>query len=193
MTLALRTSMTLEEFLAWEAGQEFKHEFDGFGPVAMGETGVSPEVGVTRAHAVIQGNLVVSLNTRLRGGPCRAFGSDLKIRADGSIRYPDAFVTCTAGPNASTVVHDPAMVFEILSPGTAKTDRITKNREYRATPSIQRYVMLEQDEIAATVFERAGADWIGHVLAADAVLRMPEIGAEVPLAELYDGFDPAAD
>ena len=91
------------------------------------------------------------------------------------------------------MVHDPVVVFDIPSPGTAKTDRITKNREYRATPSIQRHVMLEQDEIAATVFERAGADWIGHVLAADAVLRMPEIGTEVHLAELYDGFDPAAD
>lgn len=104
-------------------------------------------------------------------------------------------MTCTPGPGSTTVVRDPIVVFEILSPGTAKTDRITKNREYRATPSIRRYVMLEQDEIAATVFERAGEadeDWIGHILAADAVLRMPEIGVEVPLVELYDGFDPAA-
>lgn len=185
MNLALRTSMTLEEFLAWEAGQEFKHEFDGFGPVAT--------AGVTFNHAVIQGNLIASLTARLRGTRCRALGSDLKIKAAGSIRYPDVFVMCAPGPGNTTVVHDPVVVFEILSPGTAKTDRITKNREYRATPSIQRYVMLEQDEIAATVFERAGADWIGHVLAADAVLRMSEIGAEVPLAELYDGFDPAAD
>ena len=42
------------------------------------------------------------------------------------------------------------------------------------------------------MFERAGDDWIGHALAADAVVRMPEIGVELPLAELYDGFDPAA-
>lgn len=187
MNVALRRSMTADEFLAWEEGQEVKHEFDGFGPVAM--------VGVTFNHAVIQGNLIASLAARLRGTRCRAFGSDLKIEAAGSIRYPDVFVTCTPGPGNSTVVRDPIVVFEILSPGTAKTDRITKNREYRATPSIRRYVMLEQDEIAATVFERAGQadeDWIGHILAADAVLRMPEIGAEVPLAELYDGFDPAA-
>ena len=187
MNLALRRSMAADEFLTWEEGQEFKHEFDGFGPVAM--------TGVTRAHAIVQGNFIASLGARLRGGPCRVFGSDLKIKADASIRYPDAFVTCTAGPNASTVVHDPVVVFEILGPGTAKTDRIAKNREYRATPSIRRYVMLEQDEIAATVFARAGEadeDWIGHILAADAVLRMPEIGVEVPLAELYDGFDPAA-
>ena len=52
---------------------------------------------------------------------------------------------------------------------------------------------IEPSRVAAIVFERAGEDWIGHILAADAVLRMPEIGAEVPLTELYDGFDPAAD
>ena len=184
MNVALRGSMTPDEFLAWEEGQEFKHEFDGFGPVAM--------VGVTFNHAVIQGNLIASLTARLRGTRCRALGSDLKVKAADSIRYPDAFVTCTPGPGGATVVHDPVVVFEILSPSTARTDRITKNREYRATPSIQRYVMLEQDEIAATVFERAWDDWIGHALAADAVVRMPEIGVELPLAELYDGFDPAA-
>ena len=39
------------------------------------------------------------------------------------------------------------------------------------------------------MFERAGADWLGRILAADAVVRMPEIGIEIPLAELYDGLD----
>ena len=101
MTFALRTSMTLEEFLTWEAGQEFKHEFDGFGPIAT--------VGVTFNHAVIQGNLIASLTARLRGTRCRALGSDLEIEAAGSIRYPDAFVTCTPGPGNTTVVRDPVV------------------------------------------------------------------------------------
>ena len=181
MNQALRWPMTLNEFLAWEERQELRHEFDGIQPVAM--------TGGTRAHAYIQGNLVTSLNARLRGGPCRAFGSDLKVEAAGRIRYPDAFVTCTAGANESTVVRDPVVVFEVLSTGTARTDRITKNREYEATASVQRYVMLEQGGIAATVFERVGKEWIGHILAEDAVLRIPEIGIELPLAELYDGID----
>lgn len=48
MSASLQKPMTKQEFLAWEEGQEFKWEFDGFGPVAM--TGVSigacPESGV---------------------------------------------------------------------------------------------------------------------------------------------------
>ena len=43
--------------------------------------------------------------------------------------------------------------------------------------------------MAGTMFERVGDDWVGHLLAADTVLGMPEIGIEVTLAELYEGVD----
>ncbi len=105
----------------------------------------------------------------------------------GSIRYPDAFIVCSPMKRGATIVTEPVGVFEVLSPSTATTDHIVKNQEYRDTPSIQRYVMLEQDQQAATVFTRAGDDWVGHVMAGDVVLTMPEIGVEVPLAELYEG------
>jgi Uma2 family endonuclease len=180
MNLALRKPTTLVEFLAWEERQELKHEFDGVGPVAM--------AGVTRAHADIQANLAAALRGRLRGKPCKFYGSDLKIEVAGRIRYPDGFVVCSPGPGTTTVVSDPVVIFEILSPSTSSTDRIIKNAEYRATPSVQRYVMLEQDRIGATVFARAGDDWIGHIVLEGAVLEMPEIGVELPLAELYEGL-----
>jgi Uma2 family endonuclease len=91
--------------------------------------------------------------------------------------------------HGATVVNDPAVVFEILSPSTAMVDRIVKNQEYRDTPSTRRYVMLEQDQQAATIFARAGDDWVGHVVSGDVVLDMPEIGIAVPLAELYEGVE----
>ncbi len=64
-----------------------------------------------------------------------------------------------------------------------------KNREYRDTPSIVRYVMLEQFRPAATVFERAGEDWVGHVVESPAVFVMPEIGIELPLSEIFEGVE----
>jgi Uma2 family endonuclease len=180
MNLVLRKPMTLVEFLAWEERQELKYEFDGVGPVAM--------VGVTAAHSRIQRNLTLSVGGRLWGKPCEFHGPELKIEVAGHIRYPDGFVVCAVVANDATVVRDPVVIFEILSPGAATTDRIVKNEEYRATPSVQRYVMLEQDRIAATVFSRAGDDWVGHVFVGDAILSMPEIGIEVPLPELYEGL-----
>ncbi len=186
MNVALRQPMTLEQFLAWEERQELRYEFDGFQPVAM--------AGGTFAQSSIQRNLLFALTGGLRGKPCQPHGSDLKIEVAGRIRYPDAFVVCTPAAPKDTVVRDPAVVFEILSESTAKTDLIDKNAEYRATPSIRRYVILEQTHAAAIMFARKDEDWISEVVAGvDAILRMPEIGVEIPLAELYDGVGLADD
>ena len=186
MSLALNQSMTLAEFLAWEERQPLRHEFDGLRPVAM--------TGGTRAHASIQANLAIAVGGRLRGGPCRFFGSDLKMRTgDDHIRYPDGFVACTPGEDGSTMVSDPVVIFEVLSATTAAVDRIVKAREYQATPSVQRYVMLEQERIGATVYARAGDGWTHEILVADSTLALPEIGVALPLAELYEGLVFAAE
>jgi Uma2 family endonuclease len=169
--------MSLDGFLAWEATQELRWEFDGFVPQAM--------TGGTSEHSAIERNLIFSLTGRLRGKPCQPYTSNLKIIAAGSIRYPDAFVSCTPLPVGTLAVADPVVVFEILSPSTASTDIGVKNEEYRDTPSIQRYVILAQDQQRATIFERIDDDWVGHIMSSGAILRMPEIGIEIPLAELY--------
>ena len=185
MNVALRKPMTLAEFLEWEERQALRYEFDGVAAIAM--------TGGTRAHADIQRNLAIAIGGRLRGKPCRFYGSDLKIKtADDHVRYPDGFVTCTGGENASTMVLDPVVIFEVLSPSTAASDRIVKAREYQATPSVQRYVMLEQDRMGATVYARSGAGWTFEILVVDSTLVLPEIGIELPLAELYEGivFEP---
>ena len=87
------------------------------------------------------------------------------------------------------MIHDPVVIFEVLSPSIARVDRVMRNVEYRATASVQRYVMLEQDSQTATVFAREGERWVGSLLTGDTVLAMPEIGIEVPLVELYEGLD----
>jgi Uma2 family endonuclease len=181
MNVALRRQMTLEDFLAWEDRQPVRYEFDGFGPIAM--------TGGTRAHAEIQGNLAVALKTRLRGNPCRYIGNDLKIEVAGSIRYPDGFVTCTPGAPGDKIARDPVVIFEVLSESTTGIDTVVKNREYAATPSVRRYVLLAQDVMGGTMFERVGEDWIGHILGPESLLAMPEIGIEVPIAEFYEGID----
>lgn len=178
MNVAMRKSMSLDEFLAWEERQELRFEFDGFQPMAM--------AGGTAAHSAIQRNLLFSLTGRLRGKPCQVHGSELKIQVAGRIRYPEAFVVCTPVPPRSTVVADPVVVFEVLSDGTANDDLVLKNAEYRATSSIRRYVVLQQTHAGATVFTRKGEDWTAEPLSGpEAVLRMPEIGVDIPLPELY--------
>ena len=177
MNVALPAPWTLAEFLAWEERQEFRWEFDGFAPVAM--------TGGTFRHESIGGTLRALIREKLLGGRCRVLGPTLKTLVAGRIRYPDAMVVCVPVAANQTVIADPVVVFEVLSPSTAATDRIVKLREYQATPSIQRYVMLEQDSAAATVLVRRGEEWIASALIGDDVLRMPEIGVELTITEIY--------
>jgi len=182
MNVLARKPMSLAEFLEWEDRQELRHEFDGIGPVAM--------TGGTARHAAIQADITAALRTRLRGKPCQFYGSDLKIQVAGDhIRYPDGMVVCSPGAPDARVVPDPVVIFEVLSPSTSAIDRIVKAREYQATPSVKRYVMIEQDRIAATVHARAESGWSVLVLKDNDTLVMPEIGLEVPLAELYEGVE----
>jgi Uma2 family endonuclease len=181
MNLAMRKPMTLAEFLEWEERQELRYEFDGFEPVAM--------AGGSLAHSAIQRNLAMALGNRLRGKPCQFFGSDLKVQAaENSSRYPDGMVLCSDLDQSLKIVRNPVVLFEVLSPSTAGKDRIVKAREYQATPSVQRYVMLEQDRIGATVHVRAADGWSVIVLKDDDTLAIPEIGLAIPLAEFYEGL-----
>jgi Uma2 family endonuclease len=121
---------------------------------------------------------------RLAGKPRRPLGPKVKIIADGRARYPDAIVVCR--PVSPTVADDPVVVFEVLSEGSSETDLIDKNREYRATPSIQCYVVLQQTHRAAIVFVRRQDGWLSEIVwGDDARLDSPEIGIAVPLHEVY--------
>ena len=170
--------MTSEEYLAWKARQEFKWEFDGFQPVAM--------VGGTAAHSTIRINLVTALNIRLRGTPCQPYGDKLKVRIGPKYRYPDALVSCTEFANTDTVAAEPVVIFEIPSTSTSDTDKTAKLAEYLSLPSVQRYVMLEQNRIFATIVTRTSDGWGLALTAEGGTLTMPEIGIEVPMAELYN-------
>ncbi len=187
MNVTLRPRLTKEEFLAWEEHQGLRYEFDGHKVTAM--------VGATQAHELIVANIVIALGVRLRGRPCRVFGSGMKIEAAGSIRYPNATVACGPVQPREWLLTNPLIVFEVESDSTALLDQTVKNPEYEATSSIMRYVMLSQDSIAATVFARVDNIWMGSLVTDPArVLAMPEIGAKVPLEEFYEGVTlPAPD
>ena len=176
--------MTREQFLGWALAQDGRYEFDGFQPVAM--------TGGTGNHSQTCQNIYLALGTRLRGTGCRVLGPDAGLATVGdAVRYPDAMVTCAKFPGLALLIPGVTVVFEVVSPGSGRTDRIDKLREYLAVPSIRRYVILEQLSMGLTVFSRpdGAANWTATALTAEDTLDMPEIGVAVPVAEFYDGVD----
>lgn len=190
MNVALRQPlMTREQFFDWAQTQDVRYEFDGFQPVAM--------TGGNLRHNIIHLTIHAALRQRLRGTGCRPLGADAGVATIGNaVRYPDALVTCTPITGDEYVAPDVVVVFEVISPTSGRTDRIVKVREYAAVPSILRYVIVESTSIGLTVLERRAGDekWTVTTLVAEEILSLPEIGIEIPVAELYEGVDfPALD
>jgi len=185
MSVALRRPlMSRDQFLDWASAREERYEFDGFAPVAM--------TGGTIDHSVIMLNIHRSLYQRLKGSGCRPLGPDVGVATiDDAIRYPDALVTCTKSPGTDRLVPSAIVVFEVLSPTSGDIDRIVKVREYHAVPTIRRYVILDYASMRLTVFSRDRAEdaWTETMLEAEDILRMPEIGIAIAVAEFYEGTD----
>jgi Uma2 family endonuclease len=184
MNAPLRKSWTQEQFFTWASSQEGRHEFDGFQPVAM--------TGGTANHSLITQNVHAALRARLQGSGCRPLGPDAGLATVGdAVRYPDVLVTCSKFSGTALTIPGVVAVFEIVSPGTSRVDRIVKVREYGAVASIRRYVILESTTAGLTVFEREGTEtsWRASTLTGDDALRMPELAIEIPVAELYDAVE----
>ena len=184
MNIALRQPlMTREQFLDWVQTQEGRYEFDGFQPVAM--------TGGTSNHSLICQNVSFALRTRLRGSGCKVLGDAGLATVGDAVRYPDVLVTCAKYPGTVLLIPDAIVVFEVLSPSSGRTDRISKLIEYRAVPSIRRYVILEHRSADLTVFSRINGttDWTAIALTADKTLDIPELGIAVPVQDLYEDVD----
>ena len=170
--------MSLDEFLAWEREQPEKHEYVG-GVVRM-------MTGGSLDHSTIASNLWRAISDRLRGSPCRAFGSDAKIIANGSVRYPDLSVTCTGARGRDDIVPEPVLVVEVVSPSTEREDRGRKKFDYFATPSIRQYAIVEQDARRVDLYTRSGDSWTDQIVEGDAVLDLSSVGVAVNLATIYE-------
>ena len=169
---------TVEEFLAWEREQEERYEYIG-GVIRM-------MVGGTLDHNTIAGNVFSGLRTQLRGGPCRAFMEAVKVVSAGATMYPDVVATCAPGSGQSDVVPEPEVVVEVLSRSTQGFDRGPKLDAYQQIPSLKQYVLIAQDEIRVSVYEREVGGWRYRVLQElDASLGFAVGGAAVNLAEIY--------
>jgi len=178
--------LSIEDYLEGELVAETKHEYLG------GE--VHGMAGATNRHNKVAGNVFVSFSTGLRGKPCRPFNSDTKVRIemDGQTRfyYPDAMVVCRENPDEEQWQDLPVVIVEVLSDSTRRTDLIEKREAYFTIPSLRVLIFVEPDEPLLAVHRRAddGRFVREDYLGLEAVVPLPEIGADLALAEVYEGI-----
>ena len=137
-------------------------------------------------------NLAFALRHALRGTGCRPFGSDMKVIANHTVRYPDISVICRPVGDRDSHLSDPVVIIEVISPSTEREDRDRKKFDYFATPSIRQYALIEQDERRIDLYTRTGASWIDEVIEGEAVLNLSSIGVEISLDTIYEDTELAA-
>ena len=176
--------VTVEDYLASEALAFEKHEYVAGNVYVLTER--------TNAHAAVSSNLIGCIGLQLRGRPYRPFSSDAKVRiclADGTrFYYPDAQVVCRSNPSGDHFQDEPVIVFEVVSESTRRIDEQEKRAAYLAIPTLNAYVLIEQDRPAATVWRRTGQGFVREDYAGlEAVLAFGEIDARLTLGELHEG------
>ena len=180
------TLVTVEQYLAAELESPKKHEYLGGVVYAMS--------GARNAHNIISMNAYVALGSRLRGQPCRPYNSDTKIRIrlPNHVRfyYPDASMVCRPNPQNESFQDMPAVLMEVLSRSTRRIDEGEKKEAYLAIPSLGAYLLVEQETAAVLVWRRTEQGFVREVYTGlEATVPLPEIGIELPLAELYEGVE----
>jgi Uma2 family endonuclease len=178
-------SISLTEFLAWEAAQEHRHELIHGRIVAFS--------GASKDHNHIAGNVYLALRRGVLP-PCTAYGSDIIIetisrKADNGYRA-DAVVSCSetdsAGPDR--FLKNPKVVVEVRSPRSnrgAVWD--AKLLEYSSTLAIEQLVVIEAESRAVSSFIRAeSGGWHPPVTSiGSGTLLFPALNIEMTLDEIY--------
>jgi len=182
--------VSVDDYLAGELISTVKHEYLGGVVYAM--------AGGRNLHHIIATNTLVALGSRLRGQSCRPFNSDTKIRVrlPTQVRfyYPDASVICRPNPQTASFQDEPAVLAEVLSRRTRRIDEGEKKEAYLTVPSLGVYLLIEQDAPAVVIFRRTEYGFVREVyLGLDAVLPLPEIEIDLPLAEIYEAVEFSAE
>jgi Uma2 family endonuclease len=81
---------------------------------------------------------------------------------------------------------NPTLLFEILSPSTELIDRKQKHAQYLEIPSLQGYFLVSQGKPFIEAHTRKGDDWRLRIFSGlDDILRIPALGCQIPLSEIY--------
>ena len=177
--------MTTEEFLRWDSpGGCLWQLIDGL-PVAMSPP--SPRHGAIQSEAArLIGNHLLE-----RGSPCVVIttpGVVPRFQSDRNFMIPDLAVTCSAADIAGSMVLEPILLVEILSPSNhAETWRNVW--AYMTIPSLWEILVVHSMSVGMELLCRSddGAWPDKPTATAEGDFTLSSIGLTLPVKALYRG------
>lgn len=174
--------LTPAEYLAWEAEQALRYEYEDGEIIAM--------TGGTLPHNDLAINLLSVLRPHVKARGCRINMADAKVqvRDNSPYYYPDLVVSCDSRDLAATrLIRYPTLIVEILSPGTESRDRGKKFRQFQQSETLQEYVLIDYDSVQVECFRRSeGRFWVYEAFGEGEVVRLESVGFDCAIALLYE-------
>ena len=177
---------TPEEYLALEENAEYKSEY------YAGE--IFNMAGASYRHNCIVTNILSVVSGKLLNSGCRILGLDLRLWAAEKelFTYPDAMILCGEPQfyeGRNDTVLNPRVIFEVLSESTKNYDRGEKFAMYRSIPSLQEYVLAEQDSAHVERFVKTEqSDWLfTEWNALDDRVALRSTDCDFTLSDVYRG------
>src|SRR5258706_8063068 len=181
MALEHTPMMSVEEYFALEENNpDARYEYlDGY---------VYMMSGGSANHATISGNIYAILRSLLRGGQCRAYNSDMKVRvSEKRYLHPDVTVSCDSRDRGTTdLIRSPRVVIEVLSPGTEARDRGRKLQSYLACPSIEEYLLVDFRSMRIEIYRKEQKKWIYDAFGADDEVELASLGVHFLVTGAYE-------
>ena len=193
MNAPLDIKLTKAEFFRWVQGREGHFELSGGRIMQQMTGGTVRHFDLAEAIAdLIKSKIDRTIWRITVGGP----GVAVPTSAAGvTTRYPDVVVRPHGGAPTSLEINNPAVLVEVLSPSSMTVDLVIKPREYLSIPSLEAYIVANQDEPRLTVWAR-GADRAFPALPVEYAdpkddIRIEALTFAATLAEFYSGMTPA--
>jgi Uma2 family endonuclease len=183
-TASLPERMTSREFRAWAGARP---EGERYELVAGEVVAMAPE---RASHNRIKFNIALSLRAAVleAGLPCQTFTDGMAVEIDDETNYePDAMVRCGEPvSDEATVVTDPMIVVEVVSPSSGGADSGGKLADYFKLPSVQHYVVVRPRKRSVVHHRRGGDGRIETTIVAGSTLELTPPGISVQIASFFD-------
>ena len=166
-----------EEYLAGELLSEIKQQLIDCEVYAM--------TGASANHNIVSLNIASEFKVRLKGSKCKAFMADMKLRVADNFFYPDAMVVCGKDNENDYYQTAPTIIVEVLSKSTRKFDQTRKRLYCQSIPSLEDYVLIEQDKDEIQIFSRQNHWQSAYYYLGDHI-TFASLGITLAVEDIYD-------
>lgn len=169
--------ISAEDYLQHELAADSKHQLIDGEIYAM--------AGASENHNLLAGNIFAELRNQLRGKPCRTFMADMKVKVGEDFYYPDVMVVCEPDNADDYYKTAPVIIVEVLSKTTRRFDQSLKRLRCQTLPTLQEYVLIEQDKGEIEVFSRK-EHWQARYYYLGDDITFASLGVTVSVEAIYE-------